>query len=50
MFESSSGGGGSSTRRFRHFDSSQGSNRTPADRTAAKFSLMLEETGGWMVK
>ena len=40
------GGGGGGRSRFRHFDSSEGSNRIPAERTAAKFLQMLGETGG----
>eukprot|EP00903_Cladosiphon_okamuranus_P006735 g6570.t2 len=35
------GGSISGRQRFRHFDSSEGSNRTPAELTAAKFSQML---------
>lgn len=50
VFDRGGNGSGSSdnsrdSRRFRHFDSSEGSNRTPAELTAAKFLKMFNETG-----
>ncbi|CAM9750224.1 unnamed protein product [Ectocarpus fasciculatus] len=45
VFERGDAGGDKrrSGMRFRHFDSSEGSNRTPAELTAAKFVQMLDE-------
>lgn len=51
MFERRGNGGDGnnssrSSARFRHFDSSEGCNRTPAERTAANFLKMFDDTGG----